>query len=170
MSRFVAAALAAAGLALAAGSAALAQTQAPIDEAAQEKAWNEAVLAARASLPVFWGRLAENPGGAPDDYSLKVVFRNAQGGPEDIWLGDIKRQDGHIFGRLSFDPEGLPNLHRMQIVPIPEDAIIDWSFKEGRKRYGQFTTRVLARLRPEEAAKAMATLSDNPLPADARGR
>ena len=50
MSRFVAAALAAAGLALAAGSAALAQTQAPIDEAAQEKAWNEAVLAARASL------------------------------------------------------------------------------------------------------------------------
>ena len=67
VSRFVAAALAAAGLALAAGSAALAQTQAPIDEAAQEKAWNEAVLAARASLPVFWGRLAENPGGAPDD-------------------------------------------------------------------------------------------------------
>ena len=35
MSRFVAAALAAAGLALAAGSAALAQTQAPIDEAAR---------------------------------------------------------------------------------------------------------------------------------------
>ena len=167
MSRILAAALAAAGLALTAAPAALAQAEAPIDVAAQEKAWNEAVTAARASLPVFWQRLAENPGG-PDDYSLKVVFRDARGEGEDIWLGDIKRQDGHIFGRLSYDPEGLPNLHRMQIVPISEDAIIDWTFKEGRKRYGQFTTRVLAKLRPEESAKTMATLSDNPLPADAR--
>ena len=166
MSRALAAALAAAGLVLTAAPVAFAQAETPVDMAAQEKAWNEAVLAARASLPVFWARLAENPGG-PDDYSLKVVFRNAQGGGEDIWLQDIKRQDGHIFGRLGYDPEALPNLHRMQIVPISEDSIIDWTFKEGRKRYGQFTTRVLAKLRPDEAAKTMATLSDNPLPADA---
>ena len=63
----------------------------------------------------------------------------------------------------------LPNLHRMQVVPIAEGDIIDWTFKEGRKRYGHFTTRVLAKIHPDEAARTMATLSDNPLPADARG-
>lgn len=163
MNRAFAAALITAGLALAAPV----RAQAPMDVAAEEKAFNEAVLQARATLPVFWGRLAENPGG-PDDYSLKVVFRTPQGQIEDIWLGDIKRQDGRIVGRLNYDPEGLPNLHRLQIVPISEADIIDWSFKEGRKRYGQYTTRVLARLRPEDSAKTMATLSDNPLPLDAR--
>ena len=57
-----------------------------------------------------------------------------------------------------------------QIVPIAEGNIIDWTFKEGRKRYGEFTTRVLATIHPAESAKTMATLSDNPLPADARGK
>jgi uncharacterized protein YegJ (DUF2314 family) len=167
----LAAALAAAGLALAVAPAALAQEGAApqIDSAALEKAWNEAVTAARASLPVFWERMAENPG-VPDDYSLKVVFRNPQGGIEDIWLSDIKRQDGHIFGRLNYDPDTLPNMHRMQIVPISEADIIDWTFKEGRKRYGHFTTRVQAKAHPEDAAKTMALLSDNPLPADARSK
>jgi uncharacterized protein YegJ (DUF2314 family) len=168
--RILAAALAAAGLILAAAPAAVAQApaDAPVDLAAQDKAFNDAVFAARASLPVFWGRLAENPG-VPDDYSLKVVFRNPRGQVEDLWLSDIKRQDGHIFGRLNYDPEHLPNMHRMQVVPIAEGDIIDWTFKEGRKRYGHFTTRVLAKIHPDEAARTMATLSDNPLPADARG-
>lgn len=169
MSRNLAAALAAAALTLASASQALAQADAPIDAAAQEKAFNDAVVAARATLPVFWGRLAENPG-VPDDYSLKVVFHNAQGQIEELWLSDIKRQDGHIFGRLNYDPDILPNMHRMQIVPIAESDIIDWTFKEGRKRYGHFTTRVLAKAHPEQAAKTMAALSDNPLPADARGK
>ena len=73
-----------------------------------------------------------------------------------------------MVGRLNYDPESLPNMHRSQIVPIVEANIIDWTFKEGRKRYGHFTTRVLAKAHPEGAAKSLALLSDNPLPADAR--
>ncbi len=156
-----------AALACVLGPPAQAQPLAAGDPAAMEKAFNDAVTQARASLPVFWMRIAENPGG-PDDYSLKVAFRSPQGGFEEIWLSDIKRNGDHIVGRLSYDPESLPNMHRMQIVPIPEADIIDWTFKEGRKRYGHFTTRVLAKVRPEESAKTMALLSDNPLPADAR--
>ncbi len=156
-------------------SGALAQTPAPAPDpavvaqrAAAEKAFDQAVAAARASLSVFWGRLAENPGGAPDDFSLKVAFNSPRGGYEALWLTDIHRDGAHIVGRLNYDPDTLTGLHRLQIVPIPEAAIIDWSFKEGRKRYGHFTTRVLAKLNPDDAAKTLATLSEDPLPADAR--
>ena len=62
MSRALAAALAAAGLVLTAAPVAFAQAETPVDMAAQEKAWNEAVLAARASLPVFWAILLAAPG------------------------------------------------------------------------------------------------------------
>jgi uncharacterized protein YegJ (DUF2314 family) len=138
------------------------------DEAALNKAYSEAMIAARTSLPVFWGRLAENPGASPDDFGLKVVFKTPGGAFEDLWLSDIKHEGGRITGRLNYEPDSLPNLHRSQIVPVVEGNIIDWTFKEGRKRYGHFTTRVLAKARPEESAKTLALLSDNPLPADAR--
>ena len=136
--------------------------------AAINKAFTAAVQDARASLPVFWGRLAENPGASPDAFGLKVVFKTPDGGFEDLWLSDIKRDGAHITGRLNYEPDSLPNMHRSQIVPIVEGNIIDWTFKEGRKRYGHFTTRVIAKTRPDEEARTMAALSDNPLPADAR--
>ena len=132
------------------------------------KEFGEAVQAARASLPVFWQRLAENPGLAPGDTGLKVVFRTPEGGSEEVWLHDIKRDGARIVGRLNYEPENLPNLRRTNIVPVREADIIDWSFKEGRKRYGEFTTRVMAKAHPEDSAKTLALLSDNPLPADAR--
>jgi uncharacterized protein YegJ (DUF2314 family) len=168
-----------AALALAAAPAALAQDApdgafvrekaiSPDQAAALNKEFGEAVQAARASLPVFWGRLAENPGASPDDFQLKVAFPSPQGGFEELWLSDIKHDGARTTGRLTYEPESLPSLHRSQIVPIPEAQIIDWTFKEGRKRYGHFTTRVMAKARPEEAAKTLALLSDNPLPPDAR--
>jgi uncharacterized protein YegJ (DUF2314 family) len=144
------------------------QALSPDEAATLNKAFTEAVLAARASLPVFWGRLAENPGASPDAFELKVVFKTPDGGAEDVWLSDIKREGVRITGRLNYEPDSLPNMHRSQIVPIVETNIIDWTFKEGRKRYGHFTTRVIAKAHPDEAARTLAALSDNPLPPDAR--
>lgn len=132
------------------------------------KEFAEAVQAARASLPVFWERLAESRGAIPEDFQLKVVFKSPQGGFEELWLSDIRHEGARITGRLNYEPESLPSMHRAQIVPINESDIIDWTFKEGRKRYGHFTTRVEAKAHPEESAKTLALLSDNPLPADAR--
>jgi len=131
-----------------------------------DKEFNAAVEAARASLPVFWRQLAENPGG-PNDYGLKVTFHNAQGQTEEVWLQDIKRDGKRIVGRLNYDPQTLPQLRRTDIVPIREADIVDWSFKWGRKRYGEFTTRVLAKAHPADSAKTLAALADNPIPADA---
>jgi len=168
-----------AGAMLAVAPAALAQ-QAPEGPVAREtplssdqratlnKEFAEAVQAARASLPVFWGRLAESGGAVPDDFQLKVVFKSPQNGFEEVWLSAIKRDGARIVGRLNYEPDALPNMHRSQTVPIPEADIIDWAFKEGRKRYGHFTTRVEAKAHPEGAARSLALLSDNPLPADAR--
>jgi uncharacterized protein YegJ (DUF2314 family) len=136
--------------------------------AALDHNFNAAVQAARDSLPVFWQRLASSPDSGPDTFGLKVTFKSPRGGNEEVWLQDVKRDGARIVGRLNYDPENLPRLHRNDIVPIREADIIDWSFKEGRKRYGEFTTRVLASIHPAESAKTMATLSDNPLPLDAR--
>ena len=154
--------------ALALGGAAHAQTAAlPAGASPEQAAYYAAVTQARASLPLFWQRMMENPGG-PGDYSLKVVFPSPGGAIEDIWLTDVKRDGDHVVGRLNYDPESMPNMHRGQTVPINQANIVDWSFKEGRKRYGEFTTRVLAKAHPEESAKTMALLSDNPLPYEAR--
>ena len=153
---------------LAAPAARAADEPISAEEAAFDKAFTDAVKEARASLPVFWMRLAETPANDPDIFQLKVAFRAPKGGGEEIWLSDVKRDGSRITGRLNYDPESIPGLHRGQIVPIPEASIIDWTVKEGRKRYGHYTTRVLAKVHPEESAKAMAQLSDNPLPADAR--
>ncbi len=139
----------------------------PAEQTALSKAFTDAVQQARASLPVFWMRLSENPDGR-EDYGLKVAFKTPQGTPEELWLFDVRREGARITGRLNYDPEDLPNLHHGQVVPIPEASIIDWTFKEGRKRYGHFPTRVMAKAQPEEEAKTLAALSDNPLPADAR--
>jgi uncharacterized protein YegJ (DUF2314 family) len=136
--------------------------------AALNKEFSEAVTAARASLPVFWGRLAESRGAASDDFQLKVVFKSPDGGFEDLWLSDIRREGARITGRVTYEPESLPNMHRAQITPIVEGDIIDWTFKEGRKRYGHFTTRVEVKAHPDQAARTLAALSDNPLPPDAR--
>jgi uncharacterized protein YegJ (DUF2314 family) len=174
-------ALTLAALMLAAAPAALAQDPvdpgfvrekaiSPDEAAALTKEFTAAVQAARASLPVFWGRLAENPGASPDAFGLKVVFKTPDGGAEDVWLSDIKREGARTTGRLNYEPANLPSMHRAQIVPIAETNIIDWTFKEGRKRYGHFTTRVMAKAQPEEEAKTLAALSDNPLPADARAK
>ena len=179
MKRVLSLTLAVTALALAGAPVALAQDAvdgafvrekalSPDEVAAITKAFTAAVQDARASLPVFWGRLAENPGASPDAFGLKVVFKTPDGGGEDLWLSDIKRDGAHITGRLNYEPDSLPNMHRSQIVPIVEGNIIDWTFKEGRKRYGHFTTRVIAKTHPDEEARTMAALSDNPLPADAR--
>ena len=172
-------ALALAGLLMASAPAALAQDApdrpvireralSPEQETALNKEFGEAVQAARASLPVFWGRLAENPNASPEDFQLRIALRNPQGALEELWLSDIKHEGARIVGRLNYDPDNLPNLHRNAIVPVRETDIIDWAFKEGRKRYGHFTTRVEAKVHPEESARSLALLSDNPLPADAR--
>ncbi len=166
MRRLLKAALVCSALAMATAAHAQDPTL-PAGASPEQAAYYAAVTQARASLPLFWQRMMENPGG-PGDYSLKVVFPSPGGAIEDIWLTDIKRDGDHVVGRLNYDPEGMPNLHRGQTVPVNQANIIDWSFKEGRKRYGEFTTRALAKAHPEESAKAMAALSDNPLPADAR--
>jgi uncharacterized protein YegJ (DUF2314 family) len=140
----------------------------PDERIAFNKDFTAAVQAARASLPVFWGRLAEDRGGSPDNFQLRVVFKSPDSGFEELWLSDIRREGARIVGRLNYEPESLPGMHRSQIVPIVEGDIIDWTFKEGRKRYGHFTTRVEAKMHPEESARTLALLSDNPLPADAR--
>jgi uncharacterized protein YegJ (DUF2314 family) len=164
----VLAALTLAGLTLVAPLAHAQDTALPPERLAElNKEFDAAVKAARASLPVFWQRLAENPAGKAD-FGLKVSFRNASGGTESLWLQDVQRDGARIVGRLNYEPETLPSLHRTSIVPIREADIIDWSFKEGRKRYGEFTTRVIAKAHPEDSAKSLALLSDNPLPADAR--
>jgi uncharacterized protein YegJ (DUF2314 family) len=141
----------------------------PEQMAALDKEFDAAAQAARASLPVFWGRLSENPG-AKGDFGLKVAFKTPSGATEDLWLQDIQRQGSRILGRLNYDPQTVTTVHRTDIVPIREADIVDWSFKEGRKRYGEFTTRVIAKVHPEDAGRTLAALSDNPLPADARGK
>ena len=67
---------------------------------------------------------------------------------------------------LNYEPESLPSLHRAQIVPINEGDVFEhWTF-EGRPHSATATSPPAWRPRPtpRRSAKALAALSDNPLP------
>jgi uncharacterized protein YegJ (DUF2314 family) len=122
-----------------------------------------AQLQAQQSLPIFWKHFAAHPGG-PADHAVEVVFHTPSGIDEGIWVGALQRMGGRLSGSLADEPHRLPGYHMNSEVTFSESRIIDWTFVEGGKHYGYFTTRVLSKLHPEEAANLKTELWASPLP------
>lgn len=125
---------------------------------------DQAIEAARATLPVFWAWHETRPED-PDCCALKVKFPTGGHGAEHIWFIDILRTGDLVTGMVASEPDRVPGLTLWQPAIIDVDQITDWTFRREGLHYGHFTTRVLAASRPEVAAKDR-PLSETPLPAD----
>ena len=126
---------------------------------------DEAIQAARETLPVFWSWHETRPSD-PDSCALKVKFPTQGDGTEHIWFIDILRTGDLVTGMVASEPERVPSLALWQPTAIDVDQITDWTFRKDGLYYGHFTTRVLAAAHPEVAARTGPKLSETPLPAD----
>lgn len=126
-----------------------------------------AIDAARASLPHFWDHYS-NAESIDELHLLKVGLPTPQGGTEFIWIypTDFDADSQEYEGILTNEPFNLAgNLKYGDFVNFSQDQIIDWSYFEGDRRRGEFTTRVLiAAMSPEEAAAYEGIFHESPLP------
>jgi uncharacterized protein YegJ (DUF2314 family) len=115
---------------------------------------------ARATLAEFWSKL-ERPGPGESDFALKVGLPVNATAQEHIWVANIQRGGGKIFGRISNEPVDLKTVKRGQRIEIVEDQISDWTYLRDGKIVGNFTVRpILNRLPPQEAERYRAMLAE----------
>jgi uncharacterized protein YegJ (DUF2314 family) len=107
----------------------------------------EAKAQARATLPRFWEALAK-PSDGEDGFALKVGLPYGANSTEHIWVGDIERKDGKIFGLISNRPRDVKTVRQGQRIEIAEDRISDWMYVRAGKWVGNYTMRPLLKRMP----------------------
>lgn len=108
---------------------------------------------ARATLPQFWDKMAK-PGPEENNFSLKVGFPFGTNNAEHMWLKDIERRDGKLFGTINNVPRDVKTVRAGQRVEIDEMRISDWMYHRSGKIVGGHTIRpLIKRMPPADAAR-----------------
>ncbi len=118
-----------------------------------------AIAAARDSLPQFW-EVFDKHGHGEKDFALKVkITENKK--TEFIWLSNIERKEGKMFGTIDNDPETVHTVKSGDRIAIPEPDISDWFYMRDGKMIGNYTIRVLFKqMSADEVAKYKAIMAD----------
>jgi uncharacterized protein YegJ (DUF2314 family) len=115
---------------------------------------------ARATLGEFW-RAVEAPGPGEEDFALKVAFAVPRKSSEHLWVENVERKDGRLFGVVRSEPRLLRELRRGQRIEFQEDQITDWAYMRSEKVVGGYTMLPLLKYLPaDEAARYRAMLAD----------
>lgn len=108
-----------------------------------------AVLRARKELPNFISAL-NSPKPGQVKFALNARFKSASGF-EHMWV-KVDRYSGGVFeGTLAEEPYEIPTQHKGDAVKVPEDTVNDWTFMDGERIAGGYTTQVLLKRRRESA-------------------
>lgn len=136
----------AAGVALAAPAAVLAQDD-TVNFAADDAEMNAAIAEAQATLPLFLDHVVQDDGTAVEEAMIKVGLP-AQGATgaliEHIWVGPFARMpDGSFIGLLANEPVDLGDLEEGDEVEFTGDMITDWHLPSpAGAAWGSYTLRV----------------------------
>lgn len=127
-----------------------------------DAAMNAAIAEARRSLPTFWRLLEADPVVAASG-KIKVGF-DTPGGPEHMWVREVRREGAVVKGLLDNRPVWLKGFAKGDPVTIDPADISDWSYIREERMYGSYTTRVMLPHLPAEQREAYRKfLSDKPL-------
>lgn len=127
-----------------------------------DAAMNAAIAEARRSLPIFWTLLETDPVVAASG-KIKVSF-DTPGGPEHMWVREIRREGAVVKGLLDNRPVWLKGFAKGDAVTVDPADISDWSYIRHDRMYGSYTTRVmLPHLPAEQRETYRKFLSDKPL-------
>jgi len=111
-----------------------------------------AIAKARDSLPQFWQAFA-HPDHGETNFALKVKLTDTNG-IEYLWLGEITKEDGKIFGVVGTGPATVKCVKPADRISVLERDIGDWSFNRGSKTVGNFTIRALFKYMPKKDIEA----------------
>jgi uncharacterized protein YegJ (DUF2314 family) len=106
---------------------------------------------ARDTLPVFFRRL-QRPRSGDGNFRIKYALKadpRSGFGREQVWLSDIRFQDGRYSGMLANTPYYVPGLSRGDWVTIDTEEITDWMFTREGKITGGRSIRFLLEQIPE---------------------
>jgi uncharacterized protein YegJ (DUF2314 family) len=131
------------------------------DDPALQRAYDEA----RGSLSHFWD-VFDARDHEEIEPLLKVGLPTNDNSLEYIWVYPLSRDDGEYSGILANDPYNLKgDLQSGSEVSFEREDIADWTYWDGEKMRGQFTTRVLlVHMSEADAEEQRAILHDQPLP------
>ncbi|CAN7176277.1 DUF2314 domain-containing protein [Phenylobacterium sp. LjRoot225] len=132
------------------------------DDQAVNAAKSEAIKA----LPVFWAKFdAKEPGAS--HYLVKVALHAKGGGDEVVWAEPLQHAQDDVVVRLANQPVYLAEPKLGDVIHVPPEDLVDWSYLKNGKLYGHFVTRsMMNRAKPEERALMEANLAPTPLESD----
>lgn len=132
-----------------------------------DRAMNDAMAEARATLPQFMGVLTRTPEGQRAGLLLKVGLDAEGGGQEHIWIDQLRYEGDTLVGNLANVPEALPGMRLGSRVEINPERISDWMIRTREGMYGAYTLRVMiAGMSAAEAEPYRRLLAPTLLPPD----
>ena len=133
-----------------------------------DKAVNEAKREAFRTLPVFWSKFdAKEPGAS--HYLVKVALHAKGGGDEIVWAEPLQRAPDDVVVRIANQPIYLAEPKLGDVIHVPPEDLVDWSYEKNGKLYGNFVTRsTMSRAKPDERAFMEAHLAPTPLESESR--
>lgn len=119
----------------------------------KDRAMQDAVAEARASLPVFFDAWAsEND--AYSDFRVTVIMPSSAYGRDYEEVSNIRREFAGFIGETTAGTE----------VPFLVADIADWQFKDGDRYRGGFTRRVMFDMTDTDMPAIRVRYHDEPLP------
>jgi uncharacterized protein YegJ (DUF2314 family) len=116
-----------------------------------------AIQASKTTLPEFL-RVFERQDTATSDFALKVHYDDGQE-PEHLWLANLSKQNGKLYGVVSNLPEFTKAVKEGETVVIDTSKVSDWKYVQNHRLVGGRTIKVLRNhLSPEERKELDASI------------
>jgi uncharacterized protein YegJ (DUF2314 family) len=85
-----------------------------------------------------------------DAFAVKMAFPT-KNGAEHIWLSNIQKKEGKLYGTIDNEPEGVATVKLGDAVEIVATRVSDWFYIADGKLVGGLTIRVIRnRMTPAE--------------------
>lgn len=135
--------------------------QTVIDRAARDQLFNvpkgdpdmmAAMKQARTTLPEFFAA-KQSPTSAMTGFSVKIAIRHDNGN-EFFWIAPFEKTGDKYIGRLNNTPRLVKNLQHGDTVTFNENEIVDWTYRDGDRMKGNFTSCALMKREPRAQAEA----------------
>jgi uncharacterized protein YegJ (DUF2314 family) len=110
---------------------------------------NEAVRKSRATFTQFTTAF-DNRSQGQSLFSIKMPFATDYGA-EHIWVSDLSKQDGKLYGKIDNLPTDVTSVKLGQTIEIEPSKISDWFYIDNGKLVGGYTIKVIrSRMSPKE--------------------
>jgi uncharacterized protein YegJ (DUF2314 family) len=116
-----------------------------------------AIQDSKATLPEFL-HVFERQDTATSDFALKVHYDDGPE-PEHLWLANLSKQNGKLYGVVSNLPEFTKAVKEGETVAIDTSKVSDWKYVQNHRLVGGRTIKVLRNhLSPEERKELDASI------------